>query len=177
MGKEFFKSKPDVQGGMVVMPHTHIIGIGRNALGRIKFIESTHNLVVNSGLDDLLNKRFKASSYTSADYVGLKGTGSVAAADTMSSHSGWSEVTGYSESVRQTLTLGTVSGQSVDNSASKATFSINSSVTVAGAFIVTNSTKGGSTGILYGAADFSSPRSLTNGDTLNVQATLSMSAS
>jgi len=176
MGK--IMGKPlDTLGKYAVIPHTHIVAIGRNPLGRIKFIESTHNLVVNTGLDDLLDKRFKASSYTSADYVGLKGSGSIAAGDTMSSHSGWSEVTGYSESVRQTLTLGSISSQSVDNSASKASYSINASVTVAGAFVTTNSTKGGSTGILYGAADFSASRSLSNGDTLNVQVTLSMSAS
>ena len=38
-----------------------------------------------------------------------------------------------------TLTLGTVSSKSVDNSASKASFAINATVTIGGAFLTTNS--------------------------------------
>ena len=90
----------------------------------------------------------------------------------MSSHAGWSEVTAYSEGVRQTLTLGSVSGQSVDNSASNAQFSINASATIAGGFIATDDTKGGSSGTLFGAADFTSPRSMSDGDTLNIEITI-----
>lgn len=140
--------------------------------GNLKWFEETPNTVVNVGLDDVLDKYLKGSTYTAAFYVGLKGTGSIAAGDTMASHAGWSEITAYTESVRQTLTLGTVSSQSVDNSASKATFSINGTATVAGAFIVTDSTKGGTSGTLYGAADFSASRNVENGDTLNVTCTL-----
>ena len=91
----------------------------------------------------------------------------------MSSHSGWTENTTYSESVRQTLTLGSVSGGSVSNSASKAAFTINGTTTVGGAFLVTNSTKGGSTGTLYGGGAFAEGnRSVVSGDTLNVTITL-----
>jgi len=176
MGKRL-ESKPLAHNTVNARAESHYLVIGRNPLGRAKFIESTHNLVVTVGLNDLLNRRFKASSYTSSDYVGLKGSGTVAAGDTMSSHSGWSEVTGYSESNRPALTLGSVSSGSVDNSASKASFSINASVTVAGAFVVDDNTKGGTSGILYGAADFSSSRSLSSGDTLNVQVTLTVTAS
>jgi len=147
--------------------------------GNLKWRDTIKNLVVNEGLDDALDKYFKGSSYSAAHYCGLTdGTPSFAAGDTMSSHAGWTEVTGYSESVRQTVTWGSVSGQSVDNSASKASFSINASVTVGGAFISTDSTKGGSTGTLYGGGAFTGgDKSLTSGDTLNVQVTASASAS
>ena len=138
--------------------------------------ESIFNTVVNVGLDDLLDKYFKGSTYTAAFYVGLTdgATVTVAAGDTMSSHAGWTEVVAYSEATRETLTLGTVSGQSVDNSASKASFSINSdSTTIGGGFLTTNSTKSGTTGILYGAAAFTAgDKALDNGDTLNVTVTL-----
>jgi hypothetical protein len=140
--------------------------------GNLKWVEETPNTVVNAGLDDLLDKYLKGSTYTAAFYVWLKGTGSIAAGDTMASHAGWSEITAYSEGVRQTLTLGTVSSQSVDNSASKAAFSINGTATVAGAFVVTDSTKGGTSGTLYGVADFSASRNVESGDTLNVTCTL-----
>jgi hypothetical protein len=140
--------------------------------GRLKWREEIPNLVTNVGRDDVLDKYFKGSTYTAAWFVGLKGSGSAAAGDTAASHAGWSEVTAYSESVRQTLTLGSVSGQSVSNSASKAVFSINGTATVAGAFIISNNTKGGTTGILYSAGDFAASRSVASGDTVRVTATL-----
>ena len=91
----------------------------------------------------------------------------------MSSHAGWTEVTAYSESVRQTLTLGTVSSQSVDNSASKAVYSINGTATVGGIFVTTDSTKSGTSGTLYGGGAFTGgDKSVGSGDTLNVTVTL-----
>lgn len=144
-----------------------------DADGNLKWQESVHNIVVNVGLDDNLDKYLKGSTYTAAFYVGLTaGTPTFAAANTMSSHAGWTEEQTYSESVRQTLTLGTVSGQSVSNSASKATFSINGSATVGGAFVTTNNTKGGTTGTLYGGGAFSGGnRSVQSGDTVTVTLT------
>ena len=90
----------------------------------------------------------------------------------MASHSSWAENTTYSESVRQTLTLGTPAAGSVNNSSSKATFSINGTTTIFGAFLVTNSTKGGTSGTLYGVVDFGSPRAVISGDTLEITVTL-----
>lgn len=140
--------------------------------GRLKWREVVDNLVTTAGLNDLLDKYLKGSTYTAAFYVGLKGTGSAAAGDTMASHAGWAEVANYSNANRPTLTLGTVSGGSVDNSASKAVFNINGTATVAGGFVATNNTKSGSTGTLYGVADFGASRSVQDGDTLNVTVTL-----
>lgn len=146
--------------------------------GNLKWVDEFDNLVVTEGLNDSLDKQFKASGYTAAWYVGLTGgTPTFAAGDTMASHAGWTEVTAYSQATRPALTLGTVSGGSVDNSASKAQFSINATATAGGAFIVTSNTKGGTTGILYGGGAFSEGnRSLVNGDTLNVTVTLTASA-
>src|SRR5205809_7403263 len=75
--------------------------------GKVKWVEEVENLVVNAGLNDLLTQYFKGSAYTAAFYVGLKGAGTVAAADTLASHGGWSEVTAYTGN-RKTLTLGSV---------------------------------------------------------------------
>ena len=144
-----------------------------DADGKLKWSDEFDNLITNAGLDDNLDKYLKGSAYTAAFYVGLTdGTPTVAAGDTMASHAGWVEVVAYSESVRQTLTLGAVSGQSVDNSASKASYSINGTATVGGAFIVTDSTKSGTTGTLYGVGAFTGGnKSVTSGDTLNVTVT------
>ena len=147
--------------------------------GNLKWQDNFHNLVVTEGLNDSLDKHFKASSYTAGWWVGLTSSSpTFAAADTMASHSGWTESTAYSESNRQALTLGTVSGGSVNNSNSKAVFSINATATIGGAFITNNNTKGGTTGTLYGGGAFSGGnRSVVNGDTLNVTVTLTASAS
>ncbi len=152
----------------------------RDANGVLKWTDAFHNLVVNEGLDDSLDKHLKGSGYTASFFVGLTdGTPTPAAGDTMASHVGWVEVTAYDEAVRQTLTLGTVSGQSVSNSASKAVFTIDTnSTTIGGAFVTTNNTKGGSTGTLYGIGAFTAgDKSLDDDDTLSVTATFTASAS
>ncbi|MGB0749062.1 MAG: hypothetical protein ACPGO3_09975 [Magnetospiraceae bacterium] len=156
--------------GHVAVSHLYRVEcVGRD--GALKWAEETPNIVVNEGLNDFLDKYYKGSGYTAAHYVGLKGTGTPAAADTMASHASWSEVTPYSDAARQALTMGTVSDQSVDNAAAKAVFNINATATVYGAFVTTDSTKGGTSGTLVGAADFSASRNVESGDTLNITIT------
>ena len=140
--------------------------------GKEKWRELNDNLIVTVGLNSLLTEYFKGSSYTATWCVGLKSTGTALAADTMASHSSWTEITDYSESVRQTIVLGTPAAGSVDNSASKATFSINGTTTIYGAFLANASAKGGTGGILYGVVDFGSSRAVISGDTLEITVTL-----
>lgn len=152
--------------------------------GNLKWQTESHNLVVNVGLQDMNDKYFSGSGYTAAWYIGLYGAGASNdpnAADTMSSHSGWTEVTAYSQSTRPAATFGSATAADpsvIDNSGSVAVFSINGTVTVGGAFLTSNDTKGGTTGILFSAADFQSPgdRSVVSGDTLNVTYEFSLAA-
>lgn len=150
--------------------------------GNLKWEAECPNLVVNGGLQDMNNKYFLGSSYTATWYIGLYGAGASntpAATDTASSHAGWTEVVPYSQSTRPACSFGTptTANPSVaTNSSSPAVYSINATATVGGAFLISNSTKGGSTGTLYSASDFTSPgdRSVVSGDTLNVTYTLSL---
>jgi len=150
--------------------------------GNLKWEAVCPNLVVNGGLQDMNNKYFLGSAYTATWYIGLYGSGSTnnpAASDTMSSHIGWTEQTGYSQATRPACSFATptTANPSVaTNSASPAVFSINATATIGGAFLTSNNTKGGSTGTLYSASDFTSPgdRSVVSGDTLNVSYTLSL---
>jgi hypothetical protein len=150
--------------------------------GNLKWEAECPNLVVNGGLQDMNNKYFLGSAYTAAWYIGLYGAGASntpAAGDTSASHAGWTEVTPYSQATRPACTFATptTANPSVaTNSASPAVYSINATQTVGGAFLISNSTKGGSTGTLYSASDFTSPgdRSVVSGDTLNVTYTLSL---
>jgi len=142
-------------------------------------MEDVHNLVTTEGLNDLLTQYFKGSAYTAAWYVGLIDNSpapTLAAGDTAAQISpgtnGWDELIEYSEAVRQTLTLGTASAGSIDNTAAKAVFTINATVTIYGGFVISNSTKEGTTGKLYGEAAFASTRSVVSGDTVTVTVTL-----
>jgi len=152
--------------------------------GNLKWEAKSHNLVVNVGLQDMNTKYFKGSGYTAAWYIGLYGSGATndpAAGDTMASHAGWTEVTDYSQSTRPACTFGTATTADpsvIDNSGSVAVFSINGTTTVGGAFLTSDNTKNGTSGILFSAADFASPgdRSVVSGDTLNVTYEFSLDA-
>ncbi len=127
---------------------------------------------MTAGLNKLLDATFKTGLTSPTWYVGLKGTGTMIAADTMASHSGWAEIVPYSDSTRPAFTPGSISGGQVDNTASKAVFNCNTTSTVYGCFLADNSTKSGTTGTLYGGGDFGSSRGVVNGDTLNISVTL-----
>lgn len=168
--------------GMVIPVGTLVALLGDRATREIKamlyskpiWVDESPNIVVMAGLTDSLDKHFKASAYTSAWYVGLtSGTPTFAEGNTMASHSGWVEVLPYS-GARPTLTLGTVVSGSVDNSAARASYTINATMVVGGAFLVTLPTAGQTSGTLYGGAAFTGGnRSVASGDTLNVTVTLS----
>jgi hypothetical protein len=152
--------------------------------GSIRWSEKIGNVVTLDGRIHLLTNYFKGSSYTASWYVGIiKSTQSPNSTDYMASTTrDWAESTAYSDGARRTLTLGSVSTASVDNSTTKASFTINQTTEIFGAF-VTNSSQisTGSTYILYGAAVFNNPsssgRSVVSGDTLNVTVTLTASTS
>ncbi len=146
----------------------------RGADGQLKWSEDITNLVTNAGESYMLQAGLDNQTQITTWYVGLTdGTPTVAETDTMSSAPGWSEVTAYSEANRPTWTGGTESGQSIDNSASPADFSIDTnSTTVGGAFLASNNTVGGTTGTLYAVGAFSGgDRSVDSGDTLSITAT------
>ncbi len=154
-----------------------------DADGNLKWEETTHNLVVNTGLQDMNTKYFSGSSYTAAWYLGLitgPGSGtSIAASDTLASHAGWTEFTNYSGN-RKAVTFGTATTADpsvIDNSASPSQFTISGGGgVVAGAFLCNAAT--GTSGILFSASDFQSPgdRTVVSGDTLTVTYTFSLDA-
>jgi len=150
--------------------------------GNVKWKVETPNLVVNSGLQYMCGTALTSTSQITSWYIGLYGAGSTnspAASDTMSSHSGWTEITAYTNSTRPSCTFvaATNANPSVaTNSAAPTLFSINASATIGGAFLVSNNTKGGTSGTLFSAADFGSPgdRPVISGDAIYVTYTLSL---
>ena len=140
--------------------------------------------MVNVGLKDMNDKYFTGATYTAAWFLGLYGAGASnnpVAGDTAAAHAGWTEVVAYSNGTRPTATFAaatTADPSVITNSASPATFNINGTTTVGGAFLISNSTKCCTTGILFSAADFASPgdRAVVNGDIITVTYTFSLDA-
>jgi hypothetical protein len=153
-----------------------------DANGNLRWKDGFRNLVCTGGKNDLLDKYFAGASYTASWFVGLissVGYSAVAAADTMSSHAGWTEAgptnaPSYSQGTRPALAFSSASGGSKATSSASA-FSITQTGTVKGAFVTTGSAKDGTTGILYSAGLFTGgDRPVLNGDTLNVSAALAV---
>jgi len=146
-----------------------------DAQGRERWRDSIENLVTTGGKNDLMDKYFAGSAYTAAWYVGLISNtswGAVAAGDTMASHAGWVEGVPYSNATRPAVTWAAASAGSKAASAYVA-FTINATLTVRGSFLTSNSTKSGTTGILYSEAAFSTTRPVLSGDELRVTPTMS----
>jgi hypothetical protein len=111
--------------------------------GNLKWEEGNHNLVVNSGVQYMAGVALTGTTQilNAGWYLGLVGnagsTTTFAAADTMSSHAGWNEFIGYSQSTRvsPSFTAATNANPSVVTNASAAAFSINSAFTSTGSSI------------------------------------------
>jgi len=150
--------------------------------GNLKWEAQSKNLVVNVGLQYMAGSALTSVTQITTWYLGLYGAGASntpAAADTMSSHAGWTEVVAYSNATRVATTFVTATAANpsvVTNTASPATFNINGTTTVGGAFLTSGSAKGGTAGTLFSAADFGSPgdRSVVSSDTLSVTYTFSL---
>lgn len=143
----------------------------RGADGQLKWVDTFHNTVLTAGKNDALDKYFAGSSYTAAWFMGLISTVSytaISAADTAASHAGWTESVVYSNSTRPAAAWASASAGSKALS-SGCVFNINASDTIKGAFMITVSTKSGTTGIMYSAGLFTGgDKPVTNGDTLTV---------
>ena len=150
--------------------------------GNLKWQADSKNLVVNAGLAYMAGTALTSVAQITTWYIGLYGaaaSNTPAAGDTMSSHAGWTEVVAYSNATRVAATFATATTANpsvVTNSASPATFNINGTTTVGGAFLTSGSAKSGTTGTLFSAADFGSPgdRNVVTSDTLSVTYTFSL---
>lgn len=133
--------------------------------------EASPNLVVDEGLDHLLNVLFRGGTQVTTWYIGIfEGNYTPQASDTASNiATNSTESTAYDESVRQEFDEAAPSSQTVTNSASRATFTINATKTIYGAFLISDSTKSGTTGTLLSASAFSSSRDLVDDDELLIR--------
>lgn len=144
--------------------------------GQIIWEVEYKNIITNEGLNHILDVELSGATQVTTWYIGLVSgaTPTFAAADVMNSHAGWTEFTSYSEANRVTWVDNGVSSQSVSNSGGNvATFTMSGGGTIGGAFLVSENTKGGTTGVLYAEGDFATDRTVVTSDVLEVTATFS----
>ena len=139
------------------------------------------NIVVNEGLDYTLDSAFSAGTPITAWYLGLfKNNYTPQATDVALTFPGAGvaneATTEYSEATRRAWTEAGVVSRVITNSASPATFTFASNISIYGAFLVSTNTKAGTTGKLAAASKFASVRSMLTADVLSVNYTLTISS-
>ena len=157
----------------------------RDKEGNLKWEESFPNLVNAIGKQLLLDTLLRTTgTYTTVGpYLGLiNSSPTFLAADTMTSHSGWTEFTNYTvggSAVRGTAVFAASSstGLSPSNVTTSTATAITYTITgaggtVAGCFLVTgsgaSSTQSNTSGTLYSAGAFATAKITTVGDTVSV---------
>lgn len=138
--------------------------------GKLKWKDTSHNIVVNAGLEHLLDVVFTGATVVNPWYVGLIDDGTstgLVAGDTLSSHVGWTENANYTGDRKEFTESRT--NQNISNSASKASFAIDTNTQViSGAFLCSVATT--TTGTLLCEVLFTGgDKSADSGDTLEVQ--------
>ena len=155
---------------------------GMNALMNGAFIDTMNgedpqlspNLVVDQGLIHVLNTVFAGTAQVTQWYIGLF-SGNVTpqpnwtAANVVANAT---ELTGYAPSTRPGFTVAPVSAPSLGNTGSEANFAFDASgpYTARGAFLISVSNKGSTTGVLMAATRFAADRAgLNSPDELGVR--------
>jgi len=153
-----------------------------DAQGKLRWSQYAVNGVTDAGIAHILNVYFRGTSPVTTWYLGLinnSGYTALAASDTSGSHSGWAEAAGsnYSNSNRVTWSPGSPSSGAIVNSTSS-DFNMTATVTIKGLFLISDNTKGGTTGTLFSTALFTGGNQAVNdGDTLKVTYTMSAASS
>lgn len=141
--------------------------------------EEVHNLVPTQGLNHILNVEFKALTQVTAWYLAIfEGNYVPTAADTAASLPAAStESTAYGEATRVLFVGGTVAGGVLDNSASRAEFTMNATKTIYGAYMSSAPAKGATTGVVISSVRFSSAKNLVATDILRITAGMTLTSS
>ena len=146
--------------------------------------QTTHNLVVNEGLAHLLNVAMGTTAKPAGYYLALfSGATAPAANWTAANFSSVaaeivSMTEGYTSATRPQWTPQNTSTNSIDNfnAVAKVTIATSSQLTVTGAAMLTNSTKGGTTGTLISASKYTAARVFQDGDEYEIGYRLSFTA-
>lgn len=136
------------------------------------------NLVVNQGINSMLNVYLNAQAGITNWFMGIfQGNYTPVAGDTAATiATNATECSSYTSSTRPQWQQAAASGQAITNAATRATFTFNASVTVYGAFLISNNVIGGTTGTLFSAAMFGAAKAVVTDDQLLLTYQFSMSS-
>lgn len=140
--------------------------------GKVKWTERVHNIIPSAGWDYFLSAALAGGSRYTSWYIGLyQNAYAPVSTETMATlAANGSENIDYTETTREIFTADAISGGLFTNYDNPAEFNFTSSETLRGGFICSDSTKGGTSGLLLSAAQFSSPKSVVSGEALVVKA-------
>lgn len=133
------------------------------------------NIVCRPGLADFAKYFGGDGTHVASGnwYIGLidgSGFSSEAMSDTMASHAGWTELTSYSQSARPSVSSGTRTGVgSATVKTTTATFTATAALSIRGIFLTDNSTKGGTSGLLWSTAVYGSNQSVADGEQFQIK--------
>ena len=138
--------------------------------------ERADNLVVNEGISHILNVALGSKAKTPKYYLALFGGATAPAATWTAANFAAvaSEIVsgteGYSNATRPEWTSVDTNGNSIDNmvTAAQLTIATSGTLTVTGAALLTNQTKGGTTGTLISASKYAVARTFQNGDVYEI---------
>jgi hypothetical protein len=136
--------------------------------GNLKWQDVAYNLVTTAGFDYLLEAALGDNTTIATFYAGLTdGSPTVAESDTLSSKA-WTEVIAYTGD-RKAWSPGAAASGQIDNSGSLAVFEITTDgTTVGGAFLTEAQT--GTTGLLFNVAPLQGgDRTVSDGDTIELE--------
>lgn len=142
----------------------------------------TPNLVVTEGLAHILNTALGTKAKTANYYLALFSGATAPAANWTAANfaSVASEIVsmteGYTNATRPVWTPTEATGNSIDNmtSAASVTIATASTLNVTGAAMLSNPTKGGTTGVLVSATKYATARTFQSGDIYEVGYRLSL---
>lgn len=141
------------------------------------------NLVVNEGLAHILNVALGSKAKSPGYYLALFGGSTAPAANWTAANfaSVAAEIVslteGYANATRPQWNPSESTGNSIENLAAVASVTIatTSQLNVTGAALLTNSTRGGTSGVLISATKYAAARTFQNGDVYELSYRLSLS--
>lgn len=169
MSRGDFKSTPEG----VLFPHQGLLASGHyQEWVNGQYMGESRNLIPDAAILSILNVYWGSTAKLSAWYLALFSGAVDPTADLTAANfaSTMTEITstsqGYSEATRPQWSPSAAAAGQIDNLAAKAAFTIvcSSSITVQGAALLSNNTRGGTSGVLSSCSRFTTPRVLQNGD-------------
>ena len=183
IGKAIAKEHYDITENGIVFPSLDVLAKGEY-FDRVNGGEwsRTPNLVVTEGLAHILNTALGAKAKTANYYLALFSGATAPAANWTAANfaSVVSEIVsmteGYTNATRPVWTPTEATGNSIDNmtSAASVTIATASTLNVTGAAMLSNPTKGGTTGVLVSATKYATARTFQSGDIYEVGYRLSL---